>query len=205
MKKQIRSGVFETNSSSVHAISLQKNFDCDCEKSREKYKSVIPEEVVLKVDSGVGIHYEVSTWDAEKRNVIKATPKELVANKIIQLYSLLAYFSDANRDKQYGDPTAKKYTYKDLTRLFDYLNKLGIRYKIELETDNPVFIYDLPYNSKGWVDVELQVAMKDEVSFCNFLFGKGSGIDSIGTDEVNLQQYEKWENDLKKNYNTTFY
>lgn len=205
MKKQIRRGVFETNSSSVHAISLQKNFDCDCEKSREKYKNVIPEEVTLKVDEGAGTYYTESTWDSKRNKIIMATPKELVANKIIQVYSLLAFFSDENRDKQYGDPTSKKYTYKDLTRLFDYLNKLGIRYKIELETNNPVFMYDVPYNSKGWDDTELVVVMKDEVSFCNFLFGKDSGIESIGTDEVSGKEYDEWEENLTKNFETTFY
>lgn len=186
MKISIRKGVFETNSSSMHALALQKDFKDNCESCKEKYKDIIPNEIDLEVLA------EPEFYDTIEDGK-ELTPIELVKEKINFVYSNILYRLRINWPR-----TEPQYNEAVLFEFFEYLNKLGISYKIhsvQNHLDNIFEKYVPIYNE---CDDELWDHIFDgsETSFCNFLFGDGSCLDGYETDcGLSAQDEDKfWSN-----------
>lgn len=179
MRTQIRQGVFETNSSSMHALALQKDFTLNCEQCAEIYKDIIPEHMTVRL-SNVGDCYETDVYENDKFRDL--TPVEVTESKINLVYSnIITRFPNIEERR-------KPLGYINLTLFFSWLTKLGIKYDIQFEER---FIF--PNTNKGEI-IEGYICdpMYDELfehiydgteeSFCNFLFGDGSKLDGYETD-----------------------
>lgn len=182
MKISIRSGVFETNSSSVHALAMQKDFNLKCIDCKEKYKDVIPSHISFKLDS-----QSCETYDYYK----KCSVTEIIVNKILFIYANILSRMSSSREYSYTEPA--EYGYIDLTKFFGFLNALGITYDIQFQED--FFLKDegCPWDPFFYSNCDnvLWEHIYDgtEETFCNFLFGDGSCMD--GYDDDCLPQ--KWE------------
>lgn len=200
MKVQIRAGVFETNSSSMHALALQKNFTDNCETCKVKYKDRIPENVVLDI-YGEGNTINDSQWDQATKTFKDLTEQDIFVEKIKIILKNIIYRIDRE------DFSCHPYRY-NISVLFVFLNwlsKLGITYRF-VDTDQHV--------GKDNFDKDMWIsrAMKDELweklfdgteeTFCNFLFGDGSRLGGYATDCIygDYDEYvKKFENDMKNN------
>lgn len=195
MKITIRQGVFETNSSSMHALALQKGFTDNCEICKEKYKNMIPENIVLDI-YGEADSIDSSRWDEKTKSFKDLTGRDVIVEKIKLVLKNIIYRLD--RD----DFSCHPYRY-NISVLFVFLNwltKLGITYRF-IDTDD---CYGETTFEKGmWVSG----AMADELweklfdgteeTFCNFLFGDGSRLDSYATDCI-YGDYDKFVDKFEK-------
>lgn len=187
MKISIRKGVFETNSSSMHALALQKDFIDDCESCKEKYKEHIPNEMDLEILPDAEFYDNIKDGK-------KLTSIELVKEKINFVYSNIIYRLRINWPR-----TEPQYNEAVLFEFFEYLNKLGISYKIHSVQNHLDNIFEKYVSIYNGCDDELWEHIFDgsEISFCNFIFGDGSCIDGFETDcGMSEKEENQFWNDL---------
>lgn len=196
--RQIRKSVFETNSSSMHALALQKDFNDNCESCRVKYGEIIPGYTVdLEISApDEATDYDTRVYD-ENRD---CTPVEIVVNKIkFVYYNIIGRMATSD----YG--AAPDYGYLNLTLFFSWLTKLGINYTIPyqpemfyIDEDNimekhDAFFFEL-YPDELWE----KIFDGTEKSFCNFLFGDGSQVNGYATDCISYDIYDEYVDDFEK-------
>lgn len=124
MKAQIRRGVFETNSSSVHSISIIK----------DDFKGSLPKQFIIDCDGEFGC--EVDTFDDS-------------SSKAAYLYQAIVYYPTLDSKRKYDTNVAKEILQNLMDKFIINLESYGIEVdckyrftKIESNEIEPDKIYD---------------------------------------------------------------
>lgn len=124
MKTQIRRGVFETNSSSVHSISIIK----------DDFKGSLPKQFIIDCDGEFGC--EVDTFDDS-------------SSKAAYLYQAIVYYPTLDSKRKYDANVAKEILQNLMDKFIINLESYGIEVdckyrftKIESNEIEPDKIYD---------------------------------------------------------------
>lgn len=141
-KIQIRRGVFETNSSSVHALVIPTE---DNKKTVKEWYETATKEVKRYCEENTIVFDDENLWCPPKGY---PTSVSEFLNRVSQLWATLWY-----------DGTQKKSFYEGMTSLKDVLAELGLQYEIKTE-DEDIWSID--------INVEKIFASKESVAA--FLF-----------------------------------
>ncbi len=135
MKKQVRQGVFETNSSSVHSISIINN---------NYTPNNLPKEFTIKTDREFG--WEVTTYD---------NPQD----KAAYLYQAILYYDPEENNLKLSNDEILKIKQNLLNIFIDNLESFGIKVicehrfaKIIEDYDYVAFVNEKNEQSKGYLD-----------------------------------------------------